>query len=678
MGRWLAALLCLISPLFAEIPVKFVLAPEFILGEGAADALLPDKAALQEALRRKASQAFPGAVVQLSTEVRISPNERVLVLVPTLHIGRLTHEVTAGVIDHYEAVVVGDLSLLDPWTNATLFSATRMVAATVDLGRSQAARRDELLRQAYETATTRWMDVCLAQVKEHGTPFVLDGLTLTSPDSGLKGGIWPFGRERGVKQGDSLRGPGHFARVQYAEPKYAVIQDVADPKRKLPAGEPYSLTVVDRPTERPEPTVALAWRGAPPRNINNGALHTIDADAFLALLGDYLSKAGGLRLLPGEPKRTAAKDQFQRLHDYIARYSDLSEGNFLSSDQAVTAREALQKPDRRVDLGVLGTYHGTRRKADGSLEHFYRLHLGVAIFVREGEGEAACYPMHGFLEQSEEMAQVEKEGIRELDRDAAWFTVCRNAVIHLAEKVQGHLLAIPAGDSRLSAGVIDAGRRPQWQGPAPDEHKPLLWFRPSGDVKDASGRPLGPLMLPQAFSKGFLNLSILREEKVRPGDVLFFSGSAEANPLLSLNTPVVDGAPDWVPEPLWLAPMVAQALMAPGGCRFQLPETREEKQPRMKLQASNLGMNATGAVTTFTGQWRVRLQVGPDSQEPRLKFGIQTDHSRSLDKPAEALSPLDTGAWAMDFIRDTLDRLAESAAKKHFNQAVMATQQELP
>jgi len=677
MRRILAVLALLAAPLLAQMPVKLALAPELAVSDGAADPRLPGEVRLRQFFEQKAAEVFPGRLLRLSADSMIAPDERVLVLVPTLRAARLTREVTAGVIDRYEAVIVGDLSLLDPWTNANLFSATRMVAASVELGRSQAAQRDELLRKAFEAATLRWMDACLAQVKERATPFVLDGATLASPTSALKGGIWPFGRERGVKPGATLRGPGRYARVIDVAPKYAVIQDVAEAGRRLGAGERYTLTVVDKPTERPEPTVALHWRGGTPTAPGNSRLRTLDADAFLALLGNYLSQAGGLRVLPADPQRPAARAQLQRLHDHIARYSQLAQGNFISLEQRETAQAALEAPDRRVELGILGAYHGTRNKADGSLEHYYRIQLGAALFVRAGEGDAARYPLRAFLEHTEELAQVEQKDIRELDGNAAWFTVCRNAVIRLATKVQADILALPPGDLMWREGRVNAQGQPQWQGAPPARFTPLKWLRPVGELLDATGRPLGPLLLPQAPRKGFLNAAGLEGEKLAAGDVLRFSGSPAVEPMVPFAPLQMDGAPNWMPDPQWLTVMAAQAFSAPGACRFLLAE-EPAAVPHLVLQVGALGAAASGDTTSFTGQWRVRLLAGIESDAPLLKFGLQTEHAQRLEKPLEALRPLDTGAWAIDYVRDTLRRLAESATQKNLNQAVLASQQEHP
>jgi len=675
MRRFFAALALAVAPLSAQMPVKLALAPELCVTDGAADPRLPAEARLREVFEHKAAEAFPGRLLRLSVDEMIAPDERVLVLVPTLRAARLTREITAGVIDRFEAVVVGDLSLLDPWTNANLFSATRMVAASVELGRSQVHQRDELLRKAFAVAAARWMDACLAQVKERATPFVLDGVTLASPSSALKGGIWPFGRERGVKVGATLRGPGRYARVTEVAPKYALIQDVAEAGRRLGAGERYTLTVVDKPTERPEPTVALHWRGAAPTAPGNSRLRTLDADAFLALLGNYLSQAGGLRVLPADPRRPAAKAQLQRLHDHIARYSQLAQGNAMTLEQRETAQAALEAPDRRVELGILGAYHGVRNKPDGSLEHYYRIQLGAALFVRAGEGDEACYPLRAFLEHTEELAQVEQKDIRELDGNAAWFTVCRNAVIRLAAKVQADVLALPAGDLAWREGTVNVQGQPQWQGTPPARFTPLKWLRPAGELRDTGGHALGMLLLPQAPRKGFLNAGNLGGERLAPGDVLRFSGSPAVEPMIPFAPVQMEAAPAWLPDPSWLAVMAAQVFSAPASCRFLLAD-EPVTVPHLRLQVGALGAATLGDTTSFTGQWRVRLFAGSESDAPLLKFGLQTEHAQKLERPLEALRPLDTGAWAMDYVRDTLRRLAESAAQKNLNQAALAAQQQ--
>ncbi|MBL0209696.1 MAG: hypothetical protein IPQ13_02110 [Holophagaceae bacterium] len=659
-------------PALAQTAVKLALAPELLVADASPDGRMPAQAALQAAFEQRASAAFPGRIMRLGPEDMIAPDERVLVLVPTITAARVTREVTAGVIDKYEAVVVGDLSVLDPWTNANLFSATRMVAASVELGRSGAGKRDELVRQAFDAACSRWMEACLAQMKEKASPFVLDAQTLVV--SALpKGGVWPFGRERGVKKGATLKGQGHYAKVLDVEPRYAIIQDVADPARRIGPGERYTLTVVDKPAERPEPTVALRWRGSLPKLPEGVTSPSLEPDAFLGLLGNYVSQAGGLRLLPAELGGERAKAGLLRLHDHIARHSQLTTGNTLSLEQREVALIARQSPDRVVEMGILGGYHGTRNKADGQVEHYYRIRLGAVLATRAGVDESARYPMSAFLDHEEELAQVEQAGVRELDAGAAWFTVCRNAVIRLAGKVQAKVMELPVSDIEIREGVVDAARAAQWKVAPPSRFAPLKWLRPAGEVKDAAGAPLGPLLVAQAPSKGFLNSAGLGAEKLAPGDVLRFSGSAAQDPLIQLGPLEFADAPAWIPESRWLAPMLAGALMGPGTCRFLLDGAGTG--PRVVLNGTAFSRRTEGDSTAFSGQWRVRLISGGEAQ-PAWKTGLQTDHTQKLEKPAEALQPLDLGAWAFEYVQDSLRKLGGSALQKNLNQALRAASSE--
>jgi hypothetical protein len=55
---------------------------------------------------------------------------------------------------------------------------------------------------------------------------------------------------------------------------------------------------------------------------------------------------------------------------------------------------------------------------------------------------------------------------------------------------------------------------------------------------------------------------------------------------------------------------------------------------------------------------------------------LQTDHTQALQKPAEALQPLDIDAWAFEYVRDSFKKLSASAAQKNLNQALRAASSE--
>ena len=55
--------------------------------------------------------------------------------------------VQAGSVHSFDTIVVGDVSALDPWTGANLYSATRMVSGKVQLGQSALSDADAKMRE---------------------------------------------------------------------------------------------------------------------------------------------------------------------------------------------------------------------------------------------------------------------------------------------------------------------------------------------------------------------------------------------------------------------------------------------------------------------------------------------------------------------------------------------------
>ena len=51
-----------------------------------------------------------------------------LVVLPVLTAVRVAQEISAGTILRLDASLIGSLSVVDPWTRANLYSATRMVS----------------------------------------------------------------------------------------------------------------------------------------------------------------------------------------------------------------------------------------------------------------------------------------------------------------------------------------------------------------------------------------------------------------------------------------------------------------------------------------------------------------------------------------------------------------------
>ena len=254
--RIIAAFLLTLTAAYAEIPVRYVLAERVLLADPAPDPRFDTQATAHGDFRARFNSAFPGQVLDLGPDRMISPDERVIVILPRITAVRTAHMVQAGSVHSFDAIIVGDISALDPWTGANLYSATRMISGKVQLGQSSLSDADAKIREAFRDAYSRWITASLDEMRLKLAPFVLDSGTVAVPVQARKspGGIWPYGSARGVRLGSTLSGTdGHFARVTNVAPLFSAIEDVADSKRQIAQGERYTLTVVEKPTERPEP-----------------------------------------------------------------------------------------------------------------------------------------------------------------------------------------------------------------------------------------------------------------------------------------------------------------------------------------------------------------------------------------------------------------------------------------
>ena len=672
----LALLLAVLCPAFgqAALPVQYVPAKAIVMADPAPDKRFPLTPDRLERFRARLEAAFPGQIVSLGPDRMLSPEERVIVVVPTLAAVRLGHTLRSGSIHSFDAVIVGDVTALDPWTEAALYSATRMVTVSVDIGESALSRQDEMLGQAFDQAFEAWLEATCQQLKANLSPFVLDAGLLPFPEkAGPKaGGIWPKGTRQGVKTGALLQGEnGRYAKVAAAFADYARVFDIADPDRPMPPGERFALTVVEKPTDRPEPSLALRWVGgeaaAPPETAGG----SLSQDAFLGLFSNYLTKDGGIKVLPRAVLDPATARQLRAVSEEISRYSKLVKGNTMTMHRETLVRTANLNPEKIVEIGVLGAYHGMRQQPDGRLEHYFRIQFGATVRPRAGDDDSgALFPLDAVILHEEELARIEMAGVRELTPADAWFTLCRNGVIHLTEKVRQKAAEPVAGSWKLAEGRVGADGTVAWDGnQAPSPSAPLQWFRPAGEIRDAgTGASLGLFLSPMTPSLGYLNANCLKSEKTRPGDILRFTSHAAGSPLVLLAEPELpEGLPDWLGPKDWLVRLASLHLTEAAGCRALPPETTgSEGLPRVGLHLSVLKAEQAEGKTTFSGQWRGRVfepGVGPGGT-PLLKFGVAYEETHSFPGSGSPLSPDDRQGWGCQYAGSALGKLFETGRNK--------------
>jgi hypothetical protein len=681
--RLLVSFLLLVAAAVADMPVRYVLAGQVLLTDSAPDPRFDVQLMADREFNSRFESAFPGQVLHLGPDRMISPDERVIVILPRITVVRTAHTVQAGSIHSFDTIVVGDVSAIDPWTGANLYSATRMVSGKIQLGQSALADADGKIREGFRDAYIRWIAASLEELRQKLTPFVLDSGTVAVPEQARKlpGGVWPFGSARGLRRGGTLSGPdGHFARVTYVAARFSTIEDVADPKRQIAPGERYTLTVVEKPTERPEPRVALSWIG-PPLTIHEEAqIQVLTADALLGLSDDYISKGGGLKILPLDLSSAAARAEVRKLKEQVGRYSKLASNGLMTLHAETLAQAAQEDPERRVEVGVVEHYHGQRAGANQSVEHYYRITLAAAVYGRYGSEESAQYPLQRVIRHSEELAEVTREGVREIDPEDAWFTVTRNAVIHLSEKIVKELTTqAPGIESGWRQGTVQADRSVVWEGAPPPAGAPVEWLRPSGEVRASNGEVLGRFERPLVPSLGYLNTQGLQREKLEPGDTLRYQATAVL-PLVGLALEAAAPAPDWMIEPGWQLRLAADALSHPLDIRIvpleQLQSGRVERMLIVNVSALKADANQEGAL--FSGQWRLRVvdASAGASANPSFKTGVQTDARVGNEPNRTSLTPPDVSGWTLRYVADSLTKLAAMAITKGAKVAVIAASSE--
>jgi hypothetical protein len=667
---------------YAEMPVRYVLAQGVLVSDSTPDRRF-DVPSKDDLFRTAFKSAFPGQVLELGPYRVISPDERVIVILPRLTAVRTAHMVQAGSIHSFDTIVVGDISAIDPWTGANLFSATRMVSGKIQLGQTALSEADGKMRDGFRDAYTHWVAASVEELRQKLAPFVLDAGSLALPAQSRKspGGVWPYGSARGLRLGATLSGAdGRFARVTHVAARFSVIEDVADPKRQIALGERYTLTVVHKPAERPEPRVALKWTGLPFITPEEPRIQVLDPDALLGLFSDYLSKSGGLKLLPFDLDSEAVRGEVRKLTEQVARYSKLASNGIMTLHAESLAQAAQETPEYRVQVGAIERYHGQRAGANRSIEHYYRVTLGAALYRRWGSGDAAQYPVQRVIQHTEELAQMTREGVRDLDPVDAWFTVTRNAVIHLSEKIVTELTTqAPGTESAWRRGVVQANRSIVWDGGAPQAGAPVEWLRPSGDVFTPGGESLGRYERPIVPSRGFLNAQGLQAENLEPGDTLRYQATA-MQPVVGLALDGTSSAPLWMLDPGWQVRLAADALAHALDLKivpFE-PTAIRPVERVLILNVSALKADASQDGATFSGQWRIRLvdAAAGDSETPSFKTGVQTDTRVARESGTPALNPPDISGWTLKYVADSLKTLTAMAGTKGARAAVTAARSE--
>ena len=206
----------------------------------------------------------------------------------------------------------------------------------------------------------------------------------------------------------------------------------------------------------------------------------LDNDALLGLFDNYLSKGGGIKILPPPIENPEAQKQLRAIAQEISYRSKLVQGNFMAFERATLVQRAAERPDFILELGSISLTTAPRRAADGSVSHLYRITYAASIRSRTGAEDAPVYPVQTIFKNPEEYGLVSAAGVREIDEADAFFTLSRNGIINLAKRVREGIPANLSGASVTKDGVVLSGGSIDWRGAPPPPFTPLTWLRPGG------------------------------------------------------------------------------------------------------------------------------------------------------------------------------------------------------
>ena len=679
-----AALLLSAWSVSASVPAtaatEVILAPRAAITAQVPDARFDASAVVSE-LRRELGGSSGFTVITLGPDRLLSLDDRAVLLIPVITSAQTSREVKADSIVEVVAHISGGLWVLDPWTNAALYTTTRLVSAPIRVTAEDRGQENDLIRGAFSRALARWTADSLAQLRENVSPFVVDGLSGTVPSGAEKtNGVWLRGTAHGVRPGMVARSEdGCLARVETAAERFSSLRDLSDGNSRIPAGRRFRAIAVRNPRDRPEPTVVLQWIGKPLESHERvGGDAALSSASVVDIVQSYVARGGGLRVVPASAGNLAGSAEFRELSDLVSRHAMLAAGaTGMTIHRETSIRLAEDEPDIVSEVGVVGAYHGTRRLPDSTIEHLFRVSLLGTVGTPLPDGG---WVLENTVEATEERAVVEMPGVREVESHDAWFTTFRNACVLLAEKLRGAALraSVERSGARPREGRIGPKNEPVWSEGLPGRHAPLTWLRPVGEVAGTDGQAsLGVLYERVEPSKGFLNLVSLPGERFRPGDVLSYSSSAVSTaPRVQLAVRFTGQGQGPVPETEVFSREVAGYLSRTGvvSPRVGMPMGAAAEVPLFEVVVGAPTIEETASVTKIAGEWRGRLWPpgSPGQGEPLVKAGLAYSEERKYEVGRPLLAPRDRGGELAAFSGNALERLISMVVSKGLARAVGA------
>jgi hypothetical protein len=410
---------------------------------------------------------------------------------------------------------------------------------------------------------------------------------------------------------------------------------------------------IDDFSKREDPKVALRWSKGASLLPDPSCGPALPTNGWLGLMANYLGKGGTLRILP-IPAEEASNEasQWSKIREALDQSKQVS-GETSTFSASTLASDALQTPDLIVEIGLLDSFHGTVPVETGGTDHYFRAVWGVAWYECS-EGDRARV-FRGF-QTHEQATQVRtKPGVRELDTASIWFTLCRNGLIRLAEKVRPEIKPRLGGNPQLHvAKMLPTGRLGGTQ--QPSSAATLTWFRPMAEVRDLRGQSLG------FYGKRMGTLTLSSLGKASPNDELRYFAGGEDQPRIRMLTPEIP-TNSWLMTPRWMQVTFASMLAKVAPVDFVIEEEGTAPFPlSILLRISNPSFAIEPGGIRAGAEWRVRLYRNgyrDQGQEPEWKAGVAFALPVPWSGPGQSKTPKDLSAGALLVQRLALEDLQQ-------------------
>ena len=649
---------------------KFILTDTFLLSDPLADPHAGSAEQLKARFFAAFAAGFPNRIIHLNVDRMLGSEERAVIVIPRLTAIRLGIDEISPGLREYIPIVSGEIRILDPWSNAVIYSAVQNGFGAIRIGESAGARSEDDLRSYFAKAFENWMSACFDQLRNRLSVFELRSVTLTLPPATTKlpGGAWPFGSDRDVRVGQVLTGT-QPARVTAVFPHYASIEDSTSPSHPVAAGLPYVLAVVQNASGRREPRVSVEWIGGPPSSPPGVAATALSSEALLSIFAGALAAAAPVRVLLPDPASPGERETLTKTSAEISRFSLLAKGPLMDLHRDSMLQLAKEDPDYRISLFGLGSYIGSKEDGDQTLIA-NRIALGAAVF-RRVEAAQPFYALERVLVENELGGSYALGKKRTSDPSSVWLVVSSHRATDLAKRTAAAgLLGEPGDTSRFIQASINSSTSPDWpSGAAPGAHTPLQWSRPFGTV--ALGTPPTPepyfhTLQPEG---GFLTFSELARQKIKPGDQLRYAASTiGAFPVvLRMGIGTDSNSFPWAQEILaaLVASAIGQELGRPVRLEFGKSNTVDAQGPTLRFLLSNYTATPAPAGCTYTAQLRIALldpNGGKSLAAAALEWSESPKHS--------AFNPVDEQANQLTFTHDAIDALCRKMHAANFRAAV--------